>query len=117
MASLQVDDGEVRLHLTGVEKAEAVHTDLHTPRSSVQGVELVEDALDATRVRYGFKIGMRVPGQATVAIIHHDGQKIFVAVHHDTPRGVRVKLAGDPHGYDEWIVGLADPEAVVAALS
>ena len=42
------------------------------------------------------------------------GRKIFAAVHHDTPRGVRVLLQGVP--YDEWLVGCADPEAVIAGL-
>jgi hypothetical protein len=35
-------------------------------------------------------------------------------VHHDTPRGLRVRLEGS--SYDEWIVGCADPEAVAAGL-
>ncbi len=39
---------------------------------------------------------------------------IFAAVHHDTPRGVRVLLRGT--SCDEWIVGCADPEAVAAGL-
>jgi hypothetical protein len=40
---------------------------------------------------------------------------MFVAVHRDTPRGVRVLLEGD--SYDEWIVGASDPESVVAFLN
>ncbi len=41
--------------------------------------------------------------------------KIFAAVHHDTPRGVRVRLEGT--AWNEWIVGCADPEAVAAAVA
>jgi hypothetical protein len=40
---------------------------------------------------------------------------MFVAVHHDTPRAVRVLLDGD--SYDEWIVGAVNPKAVVANLN
>jgi hypothetical protein len=38
------------------------------------------------------------------------GQKIFAAVHQNTPRGVRVVLEGSSYG--AWIVGCADPETV-----
>jgi hypothetical protein len=63
----------------------------------------------------GFKVGMRVPGVASVATVRGHGKKVFVAVHGDTPRGVRVRLEGAP--WDEWIVGCADPEAVAATLA
>jgi hypothetical protein len=85
MAGLHLDGDELVLHLSGAEKAEA-----------------------------GFKVGMRVPGVATVATVRGHGEKVFVAVHRDTPRGVRVHLEGAP--WDEWIVGCADPEAVAATL-
>jgi hypothetical protein len=58
---------------------------------------------------------MRVPGVATAATVHGHGEKIFVAVHHDTLRGIRVRLDGAP--WDEWLVGCADPEAVAATLT
>ncbi|MGC8511189.1 MAG: hypothetical protein ACP5PB_10015 [Acidimicrobiales bacterium] len=45
----------------------------------------------------------------------HGATTIFAAVHRDTPRGVRVRLAGADQ--DEWIVGCADPEAVAAAIT
>lgn len=112
MAELQVQGGELVLHLSGAEKVEAVHGDLRVPLSAVRGVQIVQDAHEPAD--HGFKVGMRLPGVAEVAIIRAGGQKIFAAVHHDTPRGVRVLLQGTP--YDEWIVGCADPEAAAAAL-
>jgi hypothetical protein len=36
---------------------------------------------------------MRVPGVATVATVRGDGEKMFVAVHGDTPRGVRTRTS------------------------
>jgi hypothetical protein len=102
------------LHLTGIERAEAVHGDLHVPLSAVRSVEVLEDAAAMTHVDAGFKVGMRVPGRATVAVVRRAGRKLFIAVHHDTPRAVRVLLDGASH--DEWIVGAADPEAAIARL-
>jgi hypothetical protein len=114
MAGLEVADGELVLRLSAIEKAEAVHGDLHAPLASVRSVEVIDDAHEMTRVKTGFKVGMRVPGTASVAVVRRAGHKMFVAVHRDTPRGVRVLLEGDP--YDEWIVGATDPESVVANL-
>jgi hypothetical protein len=79
MAELRRDGGDLVLHLSAAEKAEAVRGDLRVPVSAMRGVE------------------------------------VFVAVHGNTPRGVRVRLAGAP--WDEWIVGRADPEAVAATLA
>jgi len=114
MAELHVEGDELVLHLTGVEKAEAVHGDLRVPRSRVHKIEVVDDAEEMTRVRTGFKVGMRVPGVASVAAVRGGGRKMFVAIHHDTPRAVRVLL--DDDSYDEWIVGTPEPEALMASL-
>jgi hypothetical protein len=76
---------------------------------------VLDDAHSWTGIDVGFKVGMRVPGSATVATVRGHGEKVFVAVHRDTPRGVRVRLAGA--SWDEWIVGRADPDAVAAGLS
>jgi hypothetical protein len=115
MAELEVVDGELVLQLTAVEKAEAIHGDLHAPLSAIRGIEVLEDAEEMTRIKTGIKVGMRVPGRASVAVVHSPGHKMFVAIHHDTPRGVRVLLEGD--SYDEWVVGATDPESVVASLN
>jgi hypothetical protein len=68
-----------------------------------------------TRVKTGFKVGMRIPGRASVAVVCRAGRKMFVAVHHDTPRAVRARLDGN--SYDEWIVGTTNPESVIANLN
>jgi hypothetical protein len=115
MAELQLEGDELVLHLSGAEKAEAVHGDLRVPRSAIRGVEVLDDAHSWTAVGVGFKVGLRVPGVAAVATVRGHGEKVFVAVHRDTPRGVRVRLEGAP--WDEWIVGCAEPEAVAAAVA
>ena len=96
MAELRLEGGELVLHLSAAEKAEAVHGDLRVPASAIRGVEVLGDAHSWTGIGAGFKVGMRVPGVATVATVHSHGEKVFVAVHGDTPRGVRVRLAGAP---------------------
>jgi len=43
MAELEVDGGDLVLHLSGVEKAESVHGDLRVPLSAIRSVEVLED--------------------------------------------------------------------------
>jgi hypothetical protein len=114
MAELRVEGSELVLHLSGAEKAESVHGDLRAPLSAVRGTEVLGDAHRAAGIRAGVKIGTRIPGVVEVGIVQGVTRRLFAAVHHDTPRGLRILLEGTP--YDEWIVGCADPEAVVARL-
>jgi len=112
MAELRVTGGELVLHLTGIEKAEAAHSSLRAPLTAIRGVEILEDAhAPADR---GIKVGTRIPGYIEVGTIHADGHKIFAVVHKDTPRGLLIWLEGASH--DQWIVGCADPETVASSL-
>ena len=112
MANLVVEGDELVLHLSRTEKLESVHGDLRAPRSAVRSVEVLDDAHEPAD--YGFKVGERLPGHSEVATVRSGGQKLFAAVHHDTPRGVRVNFEGTD--YDAWIVGSADPEALKARI-
>ncbi len=107
MAQLTIEDGEVRLHLTGIERLEGVRGDLQAPMSAVAAVEVVEDA-HAAADEIGVKVGTRIPGVVEVATVYAPRAKLFVAVHRDTPRGVRIRFTGSE--FDEWIVGCADAE-------
>lgn len=110
MAELRVTGDELVLHLTRAEEMEAVHGDLRAPLSSVRAVQVLDNAHEPAD--HGFKVGERLPGFSEVAIVRAGGQRLFAAVHHDTPRGVRIAFEGT--GYDAWIVGCADPDAVAS---
>ena len=93
--------------------------DYHAPRlgqlyilKAVQSIEVLEDAHDAAD--HGFKVGERLPGHSEVAVVYFDGRKIFAAVHHGTPRGLRIAFTGE--SYDEWIVGSTDPESLKSLI-
>lgn len=115
MAELTIENDELVLKLSAAEKAEAVHGDLRVPLSEVQKVDVIDDALEMTRVKTGFKVGMRAPGYASVATVRRPGYKAFVAIHHDTPKAIRVTLTGV--SFNEWIVGSVDPQSVIASLN
>jgi hypothetical protein len=114
MAELKIDGDELVLHLSGVEKLEGVHRDLRAPLAALRGVEVLDDAHRAAGFRAGVKIGTRIPGVVEVGTVQGRAQRRFVVVHHDTPRGLRIRLDGTT--FDEWIVGCVDPEAVAAEL-
>jgi hypothetical protein len=114
VADLRIDGNELVLHLSGAEKVEGVHGDLRAPLSAVRGIEVLDDAHGPAGIKAGIKIGTRIPGVIEVGVIQGRTKRLFAAVHHDTPRGLRVRLVGT--AYDEWIVGCADPEAVAAGL-
>jgi hypothetical protein len=114
MAEVVVDGDELVLRLTTAEKVEGVHGDLRVPLSALVRVEVLDDAHGAAGIRAGIKVGTRLPGVIEVGRIYGD-KKRFAAVHHDTPRGLR--LVFEHENFDEWIVGADDPEAVARTLS
>ena len=114
MALLTIEGDELVLHLSGAEKVEGVHGDLRVPRSAIRGAEVLEDAHRAAGIRAGMKFGLRIPGVVEVGLVQGLKQRRFVAVHRDTPRGLRIQLDGT--AFDEWIVGCTDPEAAAAEL-
>lgn len=114
MAELHVQGDQLVLRLTAAEKVEGVHGDLHAPLTAVRGIEVLDDAHEPVCIRAGIKIGTRIPGFIEVGTIQGLKRRLFAAVHHDTPRGIRVSFDGT--SFDEWIVGCADPEGMVAQL-
>ncbi|MGC8498471.1 MAG: hypothetical protein ACP5OV_03095 [Acidimicrobiales bacterium] len=113
MAQVTVEDGELLVHLTGLERLEGVRGDLRAPVAAIASVEVVEDAHGAAD-EIGVKIGTRIPGVVEVATVYAPRAKLLVAVHRDTPRGVRIRFTDSD--VDEWIVGCVDPEATRTAI-
>ncbi len=112
MADLEIEGDELVLRLTRAERLESVHGYLRAPKSAVRSVEVLDDAHEPAD--HGLKIGERLPGYSEVAIVRAGGQKLFAAVHHDTPRGVRISFQGID--YDAWIIGSADPESLKSRI-
>jgi hypothetical protein len=112
MAELQIEGGELVLHLSGVEKLEAVRDDFRAPLSTVRAVEVLDDAHEPAD--HGFKVGERLPAVSDVAVVRTGGQRVFAPIHRDTPRGVRIDFDGTD--YAAWIVGCSDPEAMKARI-
>ena len=114
MAELSPEGNDLVVHLSLAEKAEAVHGDIRVPMSSVREVEVVDDAVHAVNA-FTKSVGASWPGLFVIGTFHSQGSKVFAVVHHNTTRGVRVRLEGA--NFDELLVGCDAPEAVAARLS
>jgi hypothetical protein len=114
MAELVIDGNDLVLHLSALEELASVHGDLRAPLAAVTSVEVLEDAHEPADA--GFKlIGGRLPGSFEIGTFSADSQRVFAAVHRDTPRGLLITFQDAP--YYAWIVGCADPEAVQRQIS
>jgi hypothetical protein len=111
MADLIVEGDTLVVRLRKVEKIEAVHGEVVVPLGSVRSVEVLDNALGAV---HGIRVGTGVPGRVAVGTFTSKAASMFAVVHHDTPRGVRVRLEGAQ--FDELVVGCEDPEAVAASI-
>jgi hypothetical protein len=112
MAKLRVDGEELVLELSVGEKILGAHGSLKVPLAAVRKWQILDDAHEPAD--HGFKVGERIPGVSEIGRIYSDGKKMFAAVSHDTPRGLRIEFDGEH--FSEWIVGCSDPEAVVREL-
>lgn len=113
MAELSRNGEELVLILSTAEKAESLHGDIRVPLSSVREVTVVDDIIHAVD---GMKLpGSRWPGRFAIGTFVQATGETFAVVHHDTARGVRVRL--EDASFNELLVGCADPEAVAASIT
>jgi len=112
MAELEVDGGELVLHLTTGEKILGAHSNPRAPLAAVEHVEILADAHGPAD--HGIKVGERIPGVVEVGSVYSEGRKIFAAVHRNTRGGLRIVF--DRAKYDEWVVGCADPAGLIEQL-
>jgi hypothetical protein len=102
MAELQIEDAELVLHLSSVEKMEGLHGDVRVPLSSVTGARSVDDLWQELR---GMRApGTGVPGTLAVGTWRGGFGKDFAVVARPRPgrgRGGRrrgVRAAAGQHG-------------------
>ena len=95
MARLNVEGGDLVLNLSGLEKVEGFHGNIHVPVSSVENVRCTPDPWSELR-------GIRAPGTGVPWIIlvgtrRAGGVKDFAAIHGHGP-AIVVELAGADYG-------------------
>ncbi|MGY1834485.1 hypothetical protein ACI79P_05165 [Blastococcus sp. SYSU DS0510] len=111
MATLQLTPSTLSVRLTRTEKIAGLLRDVDVPRSAIRSVEVVADALPATR---GLRApGLALPGVRKVGTWRRPGERTLVCVRRAQP-AVRVRLEGQRYG--TLLVGADDADAVAASL-
>ncbi len=109
MAEVEIKDFMLFLKLSKTEKLESLHGDISVPLSQIAGVE-IDDHIHRSADFFGIKLGTRIPGIIEVASITSSSGKVFTAIHHNTPRGLKIKLTD--FDFDEILIGLKNPEEI-----
>ncbi len=112
VAELSIVSSELIVHLSPLEKAEAAHGDLRFPTSSIANITVLDNAIQAV---HGLRApGAEIPGFLAVGTFRGLTSKIFAAIHHSAPRGVKIDLEGEK--YDTLVIGCEDPEAIAELI-
>ena len=120
MAKIEKRDGDLVVSLDAAEKIEGLHGDLTVPLDRVCDVEILDDpikeihGLRPTAIKVA---GTYVPGVIAVGtfLSGFDQKPIFVAIHHNSRRGVRIRLEG--HNLSALVIGTDQPEAIQQELA
>jgi hypothetical protein len=112
MAKLLVNDREVTVSLSAVEKLEALHGNVVVPRSAVARVRAVPDGMVEVH-------GLRAPGTGVRGVIKvgtwRSREGNTFAVCHGRRPAIVLDLVGAP--YHRLVVTLDDPEHAVRSLT
>jgi hypothetical protein len=112
MATLQLTDSTLSVHLTRFEKIAGLLRDVQFPRTAVRDVEVVADGLAAAR---GLRApGLGLPGVRKIGTWRRPGGRSLVSVRRDQP-ALRITLEGQR--YDTLVIGSDDAGAVATALT
>ena len=112
MAKLIINDRDVTVSLSVVEKLEALHGDVTAPRSAVAQVRVVPDGMVEVH-------GLRAPGTGLPGVIkvgtwrRREGRTF--AVCHGRRPAIVLDLVGAP--YNRLVVTLDDPEQTLRLLA
>ena len=110
MAEIQVDNGQVSIHLSLAEKVGELHGDLHFPRSAVRSVRIVDKPFSEIE---GIRSpGTGVPGVIALGTYRLRGRRDFVAVYRGE-RGLVVEVDPDKTNYQRSSFRLKIPTVSV----
>ena len=112
MARIDVTGDHLIVHIEGLDRLLAMKSSITLPLSHVVGVH--RDTAEAATVYHGLRMpGTSIPGVISAGSFLRDGKWSFWDVH-DPSRAIILETV-DEH-YTKLVVGVDDPDAVVAAI-
>jgi len=113
MVALSIEDDVATFEVQGADRLWALRSRLEIPLAHIRGARV--DPEIAHGWWHGFRMpGTNIPGVLTAGTFYQDGRRVFWDVHH--PDNVVVVELADER-YDELVVEVADPAAVVALIA
>lgn len=112
MATIEIDDDQLVVHLRGLSRLWAMRSGLRIPLSHVRGATVDPGAAREPKGRRS--PGLHVPGVAAVGTFHRQGEKVLWEVYRGT-RTIVVQLVEE--SYDRVVVEVGDPQAVVTQVN
>lgn len=113
MVALSIEDDVATFEVEGADKLWALKSRLEIPLAHIRGARV--DPEIAHGWWHGFRApGTSIPGVLTAGTFYQDGKRVFWDVHHPD-KVVVVELADER--YDELVIEVADPAAVVALIA
>lgn len=113
MVALSIEDDVATFEVQGADRLWALRSRLDIPLAHIRGARV--DPEIAHGWWHGFRApGTSIPGVLTAGTFYQDGKRVFWDVH-DPDNVIVVELADER--YDELVMEVADPAAVVALIA
>lgn len=107
MADIEIAQGKLVVHITGVDKFLAPASRLEIPLAHIASVEI--DPPDGHQVWHGLRMGgTNLPGVVTAGRFLHQGEWAFWDVH-DPSKAIAIYLHDE--SYARLVIGVDDPRA------
>ena len=111
MADIEIDSGQLIVHVRGVDQFFAMASRLEVPLVHISSVEV--NPADAHQVWHGLRVGTNLPGVITAGRFLQSGEWAFWDVH-DPNSAIAIYLHDD--SYARVVIGVSDPEGAASAI-
>jgi hypothetical protein len=114
MTEIELTESMLIVHMKGVHKILAMHSQLEIPLTHVVGAEIDPTVVEQWgKPKRGYRVGTGLPGVILAGDVRQEGQWAFWDVH-DPHKAITIKLADEY--YTKLVIEVADPVAAVARI-
>jgi hypothetical protein len=112
MVEVKVDEGRLILEMEGLDKLWTLRSRIEIPLKHVRGARF-DPSVAQQATKAFLEVGLHLPGLIMAGTVYQEGRRVFCDVK-DASKTVVIDLLDER--YDELIVEVADPMAVVEQI-
>lgn len=113
MVKPEIVDGNLILHVEGMDKVWALKSQLTIPLRHITNVRMDEEVVK--KWFHGIRFpGTNIPGVLTAGTFYWDGKRVFWDIHH--PEAALVISLAD-ESYTDLVIEVEDPAALISEIS